>query len=214
MVTSEDPDLSPTVFLIEQDANTVLPAHFHRQNQYQVFIEGSGLIGSHPIEPITVHYAGAYTGYGPLAAGPEGLKYFTIRPVFEAGAILLKDAKTEMRKGPKRGAHVEVAPPSKARLTALTETETHIALAPADDGLAVFFVLYPPGERIDRISCLGSQGFFLLIAEGAVVNGTTSIQKWDSLFANTGEELPDLRADDGGAAVLWLFVPPKDSRYC
>lgn len=213
MTTGTDPDLSPTVFMIEQDANTVLPAHFHRQNQYQVFVEGYGQIGSHRVEPITVHYAGAYTGYGPLVAGPRGLKYFTIRPVFETGAVLLRDAKTEMRKGPKRGAQVRIAPPGSTCLNALSEVQTCVSLAPQEDGLGIFSVLYPPGERLEPPLCEGSQGFFMLITEGAAKNETIELQKWDSLFATSAEELPELRAAEGGAAGLWLFVPPKHPQY-
>lgn len=82
MESGQDPRLSPTVFLVEQPANTTLKTHFHGENQFQVFVRGSGSIGRETISPMTVHYAGAYTGYGPLLSGPEGLFYFTIRAVF------------------------------------------------------------------------------------------------------------------------------------
>src|SRR5678816_3651970 len=80
---SGDAELSPTVFLVEQAPNVSLRTHFHRQNQFQIFVRGSGTIGRHPLGPLMVHYAGAYSGYGPLVAGPEGLAYFTLRTVFE-----------------------------------------------------------------------------------------------------------------------------------
>ena len=57
------------------------------QNQFQLFVDGQGTIGPEQIRPITVHYAGAYTGYGPIMSGPQGLKYFTIRSAFESGLI-------------------------------------------------------------------------------------------------------------------------------
>src|SRR3546814_2657233 len=52
---------------------------------------------------ITIHYAGAFTGYGPLIAGPEGLSYFTIRSIHEEGANILPHAASQMLKGPRRG---------------------------------------------------------------------------------------------------------------
>jgi hypothetical protein len=81
MESGDDPVLSPTVFLIEQPPNATLVPHFHRQNQFQLFVDGGGTLGKHAVETVTVHYAGAYTGYGPLISGNQGIKYFTIRPV-------------------------------------------------------------------------------------------------------------------------------------
>ena len=75
--TPDNPTLSPTAFLVEQPPNTTLVPHFHKNNQFQLFVDGSGTIGRHPIGPVTVHYAGAFTGYGPLVSGSNGIKYFT-----------------------------------------------------------------------------------------------------------------------------------------
>jgi hypothetical protein len=47
---------------------------------------------------VVVHYAGAFTGYGPLIAGPQGITYFTLRPVCESGFIPLAQATCTFRK--------------------------------------------------------------------------------------------------------------------
>ena len=39
----------------------VTPAHFHEPNQFQVFVEGHGRIGAHPVTPLTVQYANGHT---------------------------------------------------------------------------------------------------------------------------------------------------------
>ena len=101
MESGEDPWLSPTVFLAEQPPNYTLETHFHRQNQFQLVVEGSATLGRETLAPVTVHYAGAYTGYGPLISGPEGVKYFTIRPVFDTGLIPASQAREKMIPGPK-----------------------------------------------------------------------------------------------------------------
>ncbi len=54
----QDPHLSPTMFLIEQGPHSKLAAHFHRQNEFQVVVEGAGTFGTHAVQAITVHYAG------------------------------------------------------------------------------------------------------------------------------------------------------------
>ena len=69
MESGADPELSPTVALIEQPPHSVLVPHFHRQNQFQLFVEGSGSIGPSALSPLSIHYAGAYTGYGPWLPG-------------------------------------------------------------------------------------------------------------------------------------------------
>src|SRR5688572_4110454 len=50
--------------------------HFHRVNQFQVVVAGEGLIGKHPLHPGAVHYADAFTPYGPIVAGSAGLSFF------------------------------------------------------------------------------------------------------------------------------------------
>ena len=62
MDSGDDPELSPAVFLIEMGPQLVANPHFHRNNQFQVFLKGSGSIGVHKLGPVTVHYAGAFTG--------------------------------------------------------------------------------------------------------------------------------------------------------
>src|SRR3546814_10655345 len=59
MENGRDPDESPTVFMIEQPPDSTIPKHFHRHNQFQLFVAGGGKIGGHGIVPITIHYAGA-----------------------------------------------------------------------------------------------------------------------------------------------------------
>jgi hypothetical protein len=69
----------PMAFLVEQSAETVVQAHFHQANQWQVVVGGGGMLGRHAVEPVAVHYTNAFSSYGPLTAGPRGLHYFTLR---------------------------------------------------------------------------------------------------------------------------------------
>ena len=69
----------PQGFLVHQPPNAVTPAHFHEPNQFQVFVDGTGRMGAHPASPLTVQYANGHTPYGPIVAGDQGVKYFTLR---------------------------------------------------------------------------------------------------------------------------------------
>ena len=130
MDSGDDSTLSPTVALIEQPAGFEFMPHFHRQNQFQVFVGGSESIGRHALAPVVVHYAGAYTDYGPRVAGPKGIQYFTLRPVCESGFIPLAQRQQRMIAGPKRHAQsAAIAVASPKTMQAWTQTLERAVLA-------------------------------------------------------------------------------------
>jgi hypothetical protein len=146
MESGDDPLLSPTMFLVEQPAGKVLPTHWHRENQFQVVVGGGGTMGRHEIAPIMVHYAGAYSGYGPIIAGPEGVKYFTIRAVFEQGAMMAATQLESMIRGPKRQVSTDrYQPLGEAGLAGLTGARCVDLIEPAADKLAAQVWQLPAG---------------------------------------------------------------------
>jgi hypothetical protein len=214
MESGDDPVLSPTVFLVEQPPDTVLVPHFHRQNQFQLFVAGGGSIGRHPLGPVTVHYAGAYTGYGPLVSGPEGITYFTIRPVCESGFVPVEGAGDRMIRGPKRHAQAgPVATLSDAALAALRQPSHDVLLAPAPDGLAAIASSLPPGGEHVSSHVPGSQGQFVFVLAGSLLHDGRRLGLWENLFAASGDPPPVLRAGEGGAQVVVLHTPPRDPAY-
>lgn len=212
MESGEDPWLSPTVFLAEQPPNYTLETHFHRQNQFQLVVEGSATLGRETLAPVTVHYAGAYTGYGPLISGPEGVKYFTIRPVFDTGLIPASQAREKMIRGPKRHAQVTLGSPwSAAELAGLKAVEDHLVL-PAEGGLAVRHLRLPPGQALELRSIEGSIGLFAFVLSGTTHALGQQLERWESLFA-TRDECPAFTAAEHGAEIVILHVPPTEPEY-
>src|SRR3954464_12357154 len=65
----------PMAFLVEQPPGSVVQTHFHEANQFQLVVGGSGTLGKHAVQPIAVHYSNAFSAYGPITAGEEGLQY-------------------------------------------------------------------------------------------------------------------------------------------
>ena len=84
--------LFPMAFLVEQDPGSVAQAHFHQADQFQVVVAGGATLGTHAVAPVTVHFAGAYTAYGPIRAGEAGVHYFTLRNGFDPGARFMQRA--------------------------------------------------------------------------------------------------------------------------
>jgi hypothetical protein len=212
MESGEDPGLSPTVFLAEQPPNYTLETHFHRQNQFQLVVDGSATLGREILAPVTVHYAGAYTGYGPLISGPQGVKYFTIRPVFDTGLIPASQAREKMIRGPKRHAQVTLGSPwSAIELAQLQHVQDRLAM-PVERGLAVRHVRLPPGHSLDLQAIEGSTGLFAFVLAGTAEALGQRLGRWESLFA-TRDECPTLTAAEHGAEVVVLHVPPTEPEY-
>jgi hypothetical protein len=214
MESGEDPLLSPTISLIEQPANYKLESHFHRQNQFQLFIGGGGTIGSSTLQPITVHYAGAYTGYGPLVAGPDGIQYFTIRPVCESGALSITEARDQMVRGPKR--HATSAPiklATAAELERLSASESVDVIAVGEDGMGARVVRLPSRAQLHTEFPAAADGTFVIVLAGTLSHADGILSQWESVYVSSPAELPALTAGPGGAECIILFVPPKAPAY-
>ncbi len=212
MDCGQDPASSPTVFLAEQPANYRLVPHFHRQNQFQLFVAGSGSLGPQQLDPVTVHYAGAYTGYGPVLSGPEGLQYFTIRPVFDTGIIPATEAREKMVRGPKRHAQAVLGPAwTQDRLASLQQVEHSYAIAP-DRGLAVQQVRLPPGAAWPLHAASGSVGQFVFVLSGSADIAGETLGLWESAFVGA-QDAAGARAGATGAELVALHCPPTEPEY-
>lgn len=214
MECGDDPKLSPTAFLVEQPPNCELLPHFHRQNQFQLFVEGSGVIGREALGEVTVHYAGAFTGYGPLLSGAEGIKYFTIRAVCESGFTPNSEAKEKMVRGPKRHAKSEPVPPlGPDALAALKQAEHLTMIETGEDGMGSHLTRLPPGAVYEAAHIPAAEGQFLFVTAGTLIHVGATLGRWENLFFLTGEAPPDLVAGPGGAEVVAMYIPHKDAAY-
>ena len=69
----------PQFFTVDNTPHRHLPTHFHDSDQFQIIVQGTGTLGRHELKPFTVHYSRAFTPYGPIQAGPEGVTWATLR---------------------------------------------------------------------------------------------------------------------------------------
>jgi hypothetical protein len=213
MENGEDSLYSPTVFLAEQPPNCELAPHFHRQNQFQLFVEGEGSIGQERIGPVTVHYAGAYTGYGPILSGDAWLKYFTIRSVFDTGITPTTEWREKMIRGPKRHAKACAGPPwTVEQLTALQGTRHETVIA-AEAGLGAELFRLPPNTAQRLLPIARSVGQFIFVLTGtALVDGIT-LSLWDSAFLPASDGETAIAAGAQGAEVIALHMPQTAAQY-
>ena len=213
MECGTDASLSPTVFLAEQPPDCELLPHFHRQNQFQLFVDGEGTLGSERIRPLTLHYAGAYTGYGPIRSGAAGLKYFTIRSAFDTGLTWSTEWREKMVRGPKRHAQ---APLGEAwpieRLAALGEVHRETAITPSG-GLGAEVSRLPPGVAADLPPIEDSVGQFVFVLAGTAMLNGVALAPWESAFIPAIDGVARITAGAGGAEVVALHMPRAAAEY-
>jgi hypothetical protein len=208
IVSSADARPGPQAFLVEQDLNTVILTHFHREAEFQVVVAGSGRLGRHEVRPITVHYAGQHTGYGPIEAGPEGLWYYTLRPAMDSGALFLPEERDQMKRIAKR--HLLADPAaiaSRDQLAARNIAAEETLIAPQDDGVAAWLLRLPAGARRQPPQHTRSGGWFYLVAEGELIAGGRVLGRLDCGFVSADERGFVIEAGGAGLEVLTLQFP-------
>jgi hypothetical protein len=205
IASPHDDAVAPQAFLVEQDAGTVIEPHFHLENEFQVMVGGSGSLGRHAVQPVSVHYAGAHTGYGPITAGSDGLDYFTLRARMDSGAQFLPGARDKMQRVPKRHLLGKIVPPMED-LDALRESELVAVLEPQADGIAAWMLRVPAAATAAAPVHPGG-GRFLLVIGGVLELNGERLPRFATAFVPADESVPPLRAGAEGLEVLLLQFP-------
>jgi hypothetical protein len=192
----------PTCYLIEQDPNTVIGAHFHQANQFQVIVAGGGKLGKRDVGPIVVHYTDAYTTYGPINAHDEGLHYFTLRDGFDPGARFMPEQRAELIR--KRGRHIVSDVLAEDFAPETNEVEV---ITPQEDGLEARLIRIGGGETVTGLDPAGGGGQFWLVISGNVIHERRWIESYGCIHV-AGDDRPlTLTGADGGAEVIMMQFP-------
>ena len=192
----------PMAYLVEQAPDALVDPHFHEVDQFQLFIAGGGRIGTHPLAGVVVHYAGAHSPYGPIAAGPEGVNYITLRCRWDRGAQWMPGAAQVLRNLPARRHWAYTTEPLAIGLRGaqgLQATELH-AQQPHLGGASC--VMAAAGESVlaDAAGCAG-QFWYVLVGSLLDPNGQTLGADSCIYF---GPEEPPSRWQAGPAGAQWL----------
>jgi hypothetical protein len=192
----------PMAYLVEQAPDALVDPHFHEVDQFQLFIAGGGRIGTHKLEGVAVHYAGAHTPYGPIAAGPAGVNYITLRCRWDRGAQWMPGAAQVLRDLPSRRHLAYTTEPIVVGLdgapgvciTELRAQEAHIGGASC--GLAA-------AAEIVAADAAGSAGQFWYLLAGSLVDATGRTHLADTCIYFAPDEEPS-RWQAGPAGAQWL----------
>jgi hypothetical protein len=170
---SSEPD-TPNSKLIEQPPGSVLRPHFHCVDQFQVVVRGSGLIGKHEVAPLTVHFAAAYTGYGPIHAGEQGLDYLVFRLGVDTGAAYLPESRDAMKPVPRQyvlSATIPLPPLAGDGDAPAAHHESPV-IAVQPNGLGASLLLLPPGDTFEAAAAPWRGAFIHVLGGGVTMSGT------------------------------------------
>jgi len=171
----------------------VVGAHYHQADQFQVIVAGSGRLGRHDVATGAVHFAGAWSAYGPLAAGREGLQYFTLRNGWDTGARYMEfpENRSALRTRPRR------------------HRECVGAVAATADGLCVAQLPLTSGQPITGIDPASGAGQFWLVLSGRLIAGDAALPANSCVFVPPdGLPLKAVAGQAGAALLLMQFPRP------
>ncbi len=155
----------PMAYLVEQAAGHTVDPHFHEVQQFQLFVGGSGRIGTHPLEGVCVHYAGPHSPYGPIVAGDAGVQYVTLRPGWDPGAQWMPAAAPALRAIPGRQ-HVAFTsePIGHVAPAALGGASATQVMPSREDGAAAWVLRAGPGQALQAPGDAAVDRFWYVLA--------------------------------------------------
>jgi hypothetical protein len=206
-----DPDasaLSPMAFLVEQDPGSTAQSHYHQQDQFQLVVGGYGTLGLHEIRPVTVHFTGAHTAYGPIkASADEGVWYFTLRNGFDPGARFMTMAQNRVALRAVAGrCHREAVAGPLEQPTAPTE----LLLGPEPDGMAAWRYATAAGALIAGPPPADGRGQYWVVIKGSLVQDGEELPKLSCVFVFPEDPRFQAVAGSQGVEVIAMQFPRRD----
>ena len=197
--------LFPMAFLVEQDPGSTAQAHYHTQDQFQLVVGGHGIMGTHEVAPVTVHFTGAYTAYGPIRASQdEGVHYFTLRNGFDPGArfMTIPENRNALRHVPERKHREAVNGP-------LPDVQAGVLLGPEPDGMGAWRYKLAAGERTVGPDPAEGRGQYWVVVGGAMVRDDAVLDRLSCSFVGPDEAPFAFTAGPEGLDVVAMQFPLK-----
>jgi hypothetical protein len=192
----------PQVFLVHQLSNGATPPHYHEVDQFQVFVNGSGKIGREDIAGTMLHYADAYTTYGPIISYNEGVDYFTVRLAADCGTHYMPESRKEKLR--KSGRYFAVAL-NEFLVSNSREPLTLIGLH--NDGLAAYLINLDAGAPL-KLPPLSGKGRLVAVVIGSLLAADgLEYRDWSWGGVSVSEATTGCIAGHSGVSVLCLDYP-------
>lgn len=204
---SADTPGAPSAFLARYDPDAKSCAHFHAVDQFQILVQGKGTLGHHEVAPYYIHFARAYTPYGPLHADKDtGWTFMTLRTRYDAGAQRLPGALAKLKQVTDRR-------PWQITTTAAFPAAgqgAHVQDVPdiADDyGLFTRSLTMAPGTVITAPDPSAGDGQYVIVVKGSLLHDGRECKALGVVFIKPDEQAFRIHAGPQGLEALILNFP-------
>ena len=209
--SSKDTPNSPAAYLVEHAPGRWSSAHYHAQDQFQIVVDGNGKLGRHDLAPYVVHFARAYTPYGPLVSDPaSGWGFITLRTRYDPGAQHLPAAHEKLRQIPDRRPwqiSKKVNFPSPGGGVSLQR----IPGIKDDQGLYACALSMAPSTTMIAPDPGGGDGQFVLVVKGSLLHEDRERKALAIVFVKSEERAFEIHAGPQGLEGLILNFPKAGS---
>lgn len=161
-------DEDPQVYLIENSPEMTIGAHFHEVDQFQIFVRGEGKLGRHDVDPVSVHFARAYTTYGPIESRGDGLSWMTLRPHRDLGAKMIDKYRDELVQKHKDRAPWQTT--KRAAFQPAASAGDLVDIIAGERGLAARALTLAPGGTLTAPNPADSPCQYILVTRGSLVH--------------------------------------------
>lgn len=196
--------LTPNGFLVDQPAGAVIRTHFHTTSQWQVFVGGSGTLGRRPVQGFVAQYVAPHTGYGPIAAGKQGLWYMTLRASGVTGVNYLPESREALDTSLPKLQLI-----SECFLPDAVDAGRPVAemIAPRPDGVAAWMVYVPHGQTVAAPRHQGGVARYYVIASGEMVADHCCLGPLSIVWTDEEDLSMPIQAGQSGLTVMVLQFP-------
>lgn len=204
--TPDKPD-APTAFLAQYDPGDKSCTHFHQVDQFQILVRGKGTLGRHEVAPYYVHFARAYTPYGPLHADEKtGWTFMTLRTRYDPGAQRLPGALPKLQQVPDR------KPWQVTSMATFPNAGSGVSVREVPEikderGLFVRSLTMAPGTRTTAPAPSEGAGQYVIAVKGTLVHENRARQALTVVFTAPNEEPFPIHAGPDGLDALILNFP-------
>lgn len=202
---------TPMAFLAEGSAHRLLRTHFHEVDQFQIIFNGDGTLGKHPIAPGGVHFSRAYTPYGPIKYGDQGLGFITLRAHRDPGAQYLPDSREVLDQ---IDAEKKRAPWQTTKMADFNIQlgDKGIAMKPIpeikdDRGLAGYSLVMKPNARAHAPDPSQGDGQYIVVMKGGLVHEGKLRKGLTVVWVAKNESAFELLAGPEGLEAIVLNFP-------
>jgi rubredoxin len=209
--TPDTPD-APSAFLAQYDPGDRSCSHFHTVDQFQILVKGKGQMGRHEVAPYYVHFARAYTPYGPLHADPQtGWTFMTLRTRYDPGAQRLPGALPKLKQVADRRPW-QVTTRAAFPVVGSGVSLQDIPEIKDDQGLFVKALTMAPGARTSAPTPSGGDGQYVVVVKGSLFHDGRECKALAVVHIKPDEPPFAIHAGATGLEALILNFPRVAAR--